>query len=215
MTFKAAIFDMDGLLLDSERVCMECFLEAGNHIGYALNAEVYLSCIGSNQQRTKARLIAGHDDDFPYEKINKLWRELYFNATMEKPLPKKQGAEALLKAIAESNTSIALATSTAFEHAQIKLKNSQLAGYFDVVVAGDQVTNSKPDPEIYLKAASLLNSASSDCIAFEDSENGVRAALGAGLNVIQVPDLVQPTEDLKSLGHTIIDSLSEFRWTNR
>lgn len=212
MTFKAAIFDMDGLLLDSERICRKCIIEAGRRIGYAIDPAVYLSCIGSNEERTKAILIEGHGDDFPYDEIYKLWRELYFAETMEKPIPIKPGAEKLLQDIVDSNTPLALATSTAFEHAQIKLRNSKLIDYFDFIIGGDQVSKGKPDPEIYVKAAARHNVAPADCIAFEDSENGVRAALGAGINVIQVPDIVHPSKELKALGHTIVDSLSEFQW---
>lgn len=212
MTFKAAIFDMDGLLLDSERICMDCFLEAGRHIGYAIDPEVYLSCVGTNEARTKAILIEGHGDDFPFEAITALWRKRYLEEILENAIPLKAGAEALLEAIVASGTPLALATSTAYELARIKLKNAGLADYFDYVVGGDQVSQGKPDPEIYLRAASGLKVSPLDCIAFEDSENGVLAALAANMSVVQVPDLVEPSLALRSRGHRVLTSLLDFEW---
>lgn len=215
MIFKAAIFDMDGLLLDTERICMNCFMEAGRLIGYAVDPNVYLACIGTNHARSKSILIEGHGRDFPYEEISALWSERYLEKILENPIPIKAGALELLRDIVESGTPIALATSTAYEHAQIKLRNSKLYDYFDFIIGGDQVANGKPDPEIYLKAAAELNVAPSNCVAFEDSENGVRAALAAGIYVVQVPDLVVPSKELESMGHTILSSLGEFKWGNQ
>lgn len=215
MSFKAAIFDMDGLLLDSEQISMACFFEAGRQVGYTLDAAVYYSCIGANGDHTKALLIAGHGSDFPYDDIHAVWRQLYMAETMDKPIPVKAGVRQLLQAIADSGTPIALATSTMHDHALNKLRHAQLADYFEVVIGGDMVTKSKPDPEIYLKAAATLKVAPIDCIAFEDSENGVRAASAAGIHVIQIPDLVVPSTELLALGHTVLGSLNDFQWTNQ
>ena len=212
MTFHAAIFDMDGLLLDTERICRDCFLQAGKLVGVEIDLDVYHTCIGNPELITRAKLIAGHGDDFPYEEIRAIWWELYHEAAMSKPVPLKPGVESLLQAIADANTPIALATSSRYQNALTKLGHAGLTDYFDLVVGGDQVSQGKPHPEIYLKAAGDLGKSPEDCIAFEDSENGVRAALAAGLHVIQVPDLVPPSADLKAAGHTIVDSLLDFRW---
>ncbi len=203
---------MDGLLLDTERIGMNCFIEAGRIVGYPVKLAVYHSCIGANRASTKKLMINGHDHDFPFEEIDKIWRDLYAQQILDYPIPIKPGVETLLNEIVTSGSPIALATSTAYELAKFKLRNSGLIDYFDYIVGGDQVVNAKPDPEIYVHAAAKLKVLNSNCIAFEDSENGVRAALSAKINVIQVPDIVQPSADLVAMGHRIIESLSDFSW---
>jgi beta-phosphoglucomutase-like phosphatase (HAD superfamily) len=84
-----------------------------------------------------------------------------------------------------------------------------LLDYFEIVIGGDQVERGKPDPDIYLKAASALSAAPSKCLALEDSTNGVKAAVAAGMTVVQIPDLVQPNEELLQLGHIVLSSLAD------
>lgn len=209
MKFEAAIFDMDGLLLDSEKLCMECFLESCRSVGFGADPAIYINCIGSNVDRTKEILIEGYGDSFPYDEIHSLWKKFYLEEVYEKPVPLKQGAKELLRKISDFGVPIGIATSTPYDLALIKLKNSRIFEYFEFVIAGDQVSKSKPDPEIYFAAAQKHKVGVEQCIAFEDSENGVRAAYSAGVTVIQVPDIVEPTDNLKSLGHKIVDSLCD------
>jgi beta-phosphoglucomutase-like phosphatase (HAD superfamily) len=89
------------------------------------------------------------------------------------------------------------------------LRKSGVLDRFQAVIGSDQVRNGKPEPDIYLKAAGLLNARPERCLALEDSENGVRAAVGAGMTVVQIPDLVQPSAELLALGHIVLDSLRE------
>jgi beta-phosphoglucomutase-like phosphatase (HAD superfamily) len=102
---------------------------------------------------------------------------------------------------------MAIATSTRYHDAVNALESAGNRDYFKFVIGGDHVTNSKPDPEIYLKTAYKLDVDPKECIVFEDSENGVKSAHAAGMNVIQVPDLAPPSEEIKRLGHRIYDSL--------
>src|SRR5207253_2615312 len=104
---------------------------------------------------------------------------------------------------------VAVATSTKSARAMQKLGDAGIGGRFKAVIGGDQVENSKPHPDIYLKAAAALGVLAEKCLALEDSENGVRSAFSAGMTVIQVPDLVEPSEALRSLGHVILGSLRE------
>jgi len=212
MAIKAAIFDMDGLLLDSERICMTAYLEAGRIVGHEVNPEVYLQCIGSNDKKTREILINGHGEDYPYEEIYKCWKKLYLKESLEKPMPLKAGVVDFLHKIQASGIPMGVATSTHSELAITKLKNAELFDYFNFVIAGDQVENGKPHPEIYQTAAEKHGVSASHCMAFEDSENGVRAALAAGINVIQVPDIVIPSKEVKAMGHRIVESLAHIEW---
>ena len=204
---KAAIFDMDGLLLDSEKICLDTFLQACKKVCFVADIEVYLQAIGCNQERSKQLLVAGYGPDFPYDEIKALWSELYFASAYDIPVPLMTGAVALLTRLSNAGIPMAVATSTAHQQALKKLANANILSYFDIVIGGDQVSNSKPAPDIYLKACAELQQDAVDCMAFEDSVNGVRAALNAGLTVIQVPDLILPNAEVLSWGHQIVDSL--------
>ena len=200
---------MDGLLLDSERLCMECFTEASRLIGHKVDPEIYMRCIGTNAATTKRILIDGHGDSFPYDQLLPIWNELYHRKITDQAIPLKSGAKEILQILNNLRVPIGIATSTSRELALTKLSNADISVYFDFVIGGDQVCRGKPDPEIYLAAVKQHKVEAHQCIAFEDSENGVLAAHRAGVSVIQVPDLVAPTSALRSLGHKIVNSLHE------
>jgi beta-phosphoglucomutase-like phosphatase (HAD superfamily) len=104
---------------------------------------------------------------------------------------------------------MAVATSSRTEHAREKLRQAGLLDRFRIVIGADQVHRPKPDPEVYLKVAEFLGVEPRSCLALEDSEYGVRAAHAAGMTVVQVPDMIQPTADLRALGHIVLESLKE------
>jgi HAD superfamily hydrolase (TIGR01509 family) len=206
---KAVIFDLDGLLLDSERIALSCFVEALGKFGYTDVESVFLRCIGTNWQGTLDILTAVMGPDFPLERASTAWNALYEQQIYHQPIPLMPGAKALLDALKADSIPLTLATSTDLKKARIKLKNSGLSHYFGQVFGGDMVQKGKPDPALYRLAAENTGLPFKDLLAIEDSENGVRAAHAAGLTVIQVPDLVPPTEAIRRLGHTILPSLVE------
>jgi HAD superfamily hydrolase (TIGR01509 family) len=209
MKFEAVIFDMDGLLLDTERIALQTFRETCANFGIEVDRKVYLKCIGTNDSKTKEILISGYGETFPYDDFERLWLEKYGIEAYEKPVPLKEGAEPLLESIKRACLPMAVATSTSHEKAVLKLGNAGILDYFKLIVAGDQIKKSKPDPEIYLKTAGRLGVSPERCLALEDSDNGVQSAHAAGMTVIQIPDLVEPSETTKALGHIIVRSLRE------
>ena len=209
--YKAVIFDMDGLLLDTERISLDTFRDTCREFNYEPDTEVYLKCVGTNDARTKEIIIDAFGDDFPYQAISQVWFEKYRCAVQDHPIPVKEGAKDFLEFIQESPLKIALATSTNHQMAREKLKNAGLTSFFQTIVGGDQVAQSKPAPEIYLKAARLINVSPTTCLALEDSDNGVTAAYRAGMTVIQIPDLQQPSPEVRAFGHKIFSSLKETR----
>jgi HAD superfamily hydrolase (TIGR01509 family) len=209
--FNAVIFDMDGLLLDTETIALKAFVEACREQGLNPDLAVYHQCIGTTYARTRQILQEGYGPDFPYDAISKSWNQKFTNAVENFPIPKKDGVVELLEYLETASIKKAIVTSTRRPSALKMLGNAGILKYFEFVIGGDQIANGKPHPEIYLTACQKLGEKPADCLALEDSENGVRSALAAGLTVIQIPDLVQPSAEVKAFGHLILRSLVEVK----
>lgn len=207
MNFQAAIFDMDGLLLDTERVCMQVFKQACDACQVPFLEDAYLSVIGCNAQGVEQGLRTGYDALIDYETLNQAWRERYDAVVKHQAIPVKAGVVELLTWLQQANIPIAVATSTANEVANIKLSLAGLASYFDNVTTGCEVKHGKPAPDIYQLAASRLGVEPHLCLAFEDSNNGVRSAVAAKMTTFQIPDLVAPSQQVLTLGHHVMPSL--------
>ncbi len=206
----ALVFDMDGLLLDTERIDRDAFEAACRDSGWpSPDMKVYANCIGVIDQNVEAILRDGYGPGFPYEAVRTNWRQRYLDHVANRPVDVKPGAVELLSYCEETGISCGLATST---HARLTARKLALAGldrYFSVRVTSDTVRRGKPDPEPYLAAAERLGTRPDHCWAIEDSANGVRSASAAGCQVFQVPDLVEPSPELRRLGHTVLDSLHD------
>ncbi len=209
MNFQAAIFDMDGLLLDTERVCIEIFEQACQAVGVPFLRDLYLSVIGRNAAGIEATLRAGYGPALDYMQLHNEWRTRYNAVVKHQAIPVKQGVIELLEWLKAEHIPTAVATSTQRDVASIKLRLSGLDRYFDAVATGCEVSQGKPHPEIYLLAASRLDVAPAQCLAFEDSNNGVRSAVAAKMIAYQIPDLVMPSDDVVALGHRIRPTLSD------
>lgn len=206
MNYKAAIFDMDGLLLDTERLCMRVFSEACATVGLPFYQEVYLNIIGRNAAGIEPILRGAYGDDLPM--VHAEWRKQYDAITHYQAIDVKEGVVELLQWLKANNIPTVVATSTHHDLAKIKLNLAGLDVYFDQLTCGNEVSHGKPNPEIYLLAAERLGIDPKQCLAFEDSNNGVLAAVNAGMQAYQIPDLVQPSDDIVALGHKIRPSLS-------
>ena len=207
--FHAAIFDMDGLLLDTERIALLAFLEACEHFGIGAQTEVFTRCLGTNEALGMAILEAGLEGKADHLEFRRVWESRYVASITSRPVPLKDGASELLEHLAALSMPLAVATSSNTPRARQKLRDAGILDRFAAVVGGDQVPRSKPDPDIYLKAAAILGVAPAMCLALEDSENGVRAALSSGMTVIQIPDLVEPAPHVREFGHIILRSLRD------
>lgn len=205
MNFKAAIFDMDGLLLDTERLCMRIFKQACETLNLPFHKDTYLSIIGRNAAGIETILHNAYGDDLP--KLHQEWQLNYNAITHHQAIALKDGVIELLQWLKANNIPTSVATSTHKDLAKIKLKLAGIDGYFDNLTCGCEVSNGKPDPEIYLLAASRLGIEPRDCLAFEDSNNGVIAAVSASMQTFQIPDLVTPSDEIIALGHNIQPSL--------
>tara|TARA_R110001583_G_scaffold51161_2_gene159704 strand:+ start:27853 stop:28524 length:672 start_codon:yes stop_codon:yes gene_type:complete len=209
MNYQAAIFDMDGLLLDTERVCLQAFSDACDFLKIPFIENTYLKIIGCNAQGIEDILTEGYGHLSAYEPLRKAWMDRYHPIVETQAIPVKEGVVELLTWLKSQHIPIAVATSCHRELAINKLKLAGLYKYFDHLSTGCEVKQGKPHPEIFLLAAQRLKVAPEHCLAFEDSNNGVRSAVAANMQVFQVPDLVSPCDEVSRLGHTIKKSLQE------
>ncbi len=205
----AVLFDMDGLLLDSERLYLEAFRAACERRQYVFDEASYLNIICTPDAEAREILLAGYGAAFPVDEVSALAADTYRERIKAEAVPLKKGALELLKFLEERGVPRAVVTSTRTELACHKLRLAGLLNAFSFVVGGDQVKRGKPAPESYLLACAKLEVNPERCWALEDSDNGVRAALAAGLTVIQIPDLKAPSDELLAFGHEVRASLLE------
>lgn len=206
---NTVIFDMDGVLFDTERLCLKSWLEVCTRHNIPDMAEVYPRCIGQNNADTKALVLAHYGADFPYEAFCQETSALFHAWVKQDGLPVKKGVRELLAYLMAEHWSVGLASSTKYASVSAHLGQAGLADYFSVIVTGDMVEHSKPQPDIYLMACEKIGTVPAECFAIEDSPNGIRAAYRAGMKPIMVPDLVAPDDEMKALSHKIFADLTQ------
>ena len=204
---QGVLFDMDGLLLDSERLYLEASRQAFGEHAFDFQAEAYLECICTPDAEAVKIMRAAYGETLPVEQVMARAAELYRERVHAEPVPLKEGCTELLAFLEASNIKRAVVTSTRTAMAEHKLRLAGIHNAFSFVIGGDQVTRGKPAPDIYLRGVEKLGIPAKTCLALEDSENGVRAAVAAGLRVIQVPDLKAPSDEFLTLGHKVLPSL--------
>ena len=208
-TFKAAIFDMDGLLIDSERAISQAWIAGAQALGFRLEMADFIKVVGTAAQQSNAILVDLLGSEQAMRAIAAKAHALLPQAGGAPVFPLKSGALPLLEALHAAGIPCAVASSSSVEEIRHRLGHVDVLKYFRCISGGDEVTHGKPDPALYLLAAARLGVAPEDCIAFEDSENGARAAQAAGVRVVIVPDLKHPPEDVAARAHGVIGSLSE------
>lgn len=200
------VFDMDGLLLDSERLYFKAYRDTRAALGLASDDALFLSIVGTNHALGREMLERGLSGHVSLSTFEDHWATTCATHTAA-GIPVKPGVTALLEQLQSQATPYAIATSTYTKRAWGHLKNANLDTHFETLIGGDQVSKSKPAPDIYLAATTALGLAPAECVAFEDSENGVRAAVAADLRTVQIPDLIAPSDALRQLGHAVAPDL--------
>ena len=206
----AVFFDMDGLLIESERALLQCWREAASAFNLPqLDDALWLSFVGLSDQVCNQLLR----ERVTESQLQVLLQDLQtrYDAQVDAGLPLKAGVHELLGLLDLHAMPRAVVTSTQRERALRKLTRCGLITHFHGVITGSDVEHAKPAPDIYLLAAQRLGVAPSRCLVLEDSVPGVRAALAAGMTPIQSPDLVIPDDAARSLGHRVMDSLAQVR----
>jgi HAD superfamily hydrolase (TIGR01509 family) len=206
---SAVIFDMDGLMLDTERLAREAWYRTMREWGYDLAEETYLSVIGTTAARTRQVFREALGDDIPIEDMYAHKQRYVDQAIEQNRIPIKPGLIELLDQLDAWQMPRAVASSTARAMVLRKLGVTNLVHRFDVLVGGDEVTHGKPAPDIPLEAARRLGISPSECVVLEDSDNGVRAAHAAGMLTIMAPDLKPPSDEVRQLTYRVVPSLRE------
>ena len=209
MAIRALIFDMDGLLFDTERLAAQTWAEAARALGFELSEATVRGTVGLDHVLSRAYYQDLFQGRFPYDRAEELHRDLFRERIVAQGVPKKQGLEQLLEEAGRLGLKIALGTSSRAVYAHSMLWLAGIVEHFDALVTRDLVQAGKPSPEIYLKAAALLDCAPAECLVFEDSPTGIEAARAAGMPVVMVPDLIPPTEALRAACAAVFPSLGE------
>jgi len=208
---SGVIFDMDGLMLDTERVAKIAWQEAALLFGHTMSDDLFASLIGRTHQASIALLREAFGPSFDYESASHKCNALFENYVEKQGLPVKPGVRELLDDLTARKIAVAVATSTRAPNARLRLEQAGLLGYFSVLVGGNEVARGKPEPDIYLEAIRRLGIAACASYALEDSHAGVCSARAAGLNVIMVPDIVPPTVEITALTVLVAPSLHDVR----
>ncbi len=210
---EAVIFDMDGLLIDTELKAKAAWQRAAKELGIELSDQDYLTLVG----RTVTDSIQILEEKFNCDLKEKrfLYRvdELYYSSLIKEGIVVKEGAKELLQQLSNSGIPKAVATSTEKEIAIRKLRLAGLSSFFEVIVSGEDVQRSKPFPDVFFAAARSLGVLPERCIVLEDSFAGVMAADAAGMMPIMIPDLILPTKEITEIVYETFFSLSNARET--
>jgi HAD superfamily hydrolase (TIGR01509 family) len=207
--YRAVVFDLDGLMVDTERIALECWIEAARDAGWEISRETCLTLVGLGQRESRQTLLDRMGGRFPLADVSARGRVRYLERLRSEGVVVKPGLHELLDWLAARAVPVAVATSTQQALALEKLALAGLSERFETVVGGDQVAKGKPAPDVYREAIARIDADAAQCIALEDSEIGLRAAHAAGLACIVVPDLLSPSPAYELLAHAIVPSLRE------
>lgn len=206
---KAIIFDMDGLMIDSERVTYQEYVKKLHMLGHDdFTEDLYKHCLGKNKPGICKVFTDHYGDNFPMKEV---WDDVHvwIDESLRNHVPKKDGLDELLQYLKTHGYKTIVATSSARVRVDEILKNAEIVDYFDDSICGDEVKHGKPDPEIFLTACQKLGVTPDEALVLEDSEAGILAAYNGRIDVICVPDMKYPEPDYASKATKIVDSLKD------
>lgn len=205
---KAIIFDMDGLMIDSERVTFECYQEILKGMNLTMDEEFYKTLLGKPLKGIYQRFYDVYGDDFPIEDVIKDVHALMAKRFETEGVPIKTGLKSLLEYLKENNYKTIVATSSNRDRVDTILSQAQITDYFDDSICGDEVTKGKPNPEVFLKSCQKLGVNVDEAIVLEDSEAGIQASYDAGIKVICIPDMKYPEKQYEEKTFKILKDLN-------
>ncbi|MEZ4753908.1 MAG: HAD family phosphatase [Bdellovibrionota bacterium] len=209
MKYKAAIFDMDGLLIDSETLGYQAWQQTSAELNFDLPDEIYFTFIGRRVLDVREIFIQQISKDLDFEDVWEYKNIIKNNFLSENGMQIMPGVENILDFFESKKIPTLVATSSLREAADKWLTQLDLKNRFVEIITGEDVENGKPAPDIYLRAAEKISIDPKDCIVFEDSEQGVRSANAAGMDVVLVPGIVPPSDEIREIAHLVCKSLND------
>lgn len=207
---NAVIFDMDGLLFDTEIIYFECYRKAAAEWGLDFTFELFAACIGISREEAERFMKQHFGQDVDPAKIHHRTYELVEEYLQKGgPIPFRPGAKEAVKFFYDKGLKIGLASSNMRKWAEFYLRQSGLFDYFSAITTCEEVKNLKPDPEVYLKTAHKLQVPAEKCLAFDDSAAGATAAIAAGMRTCMVPQISKPTRLIREQAFKIYNSLQD------
>lgn len=206
---QAVIFDMDGTLIDTEKYYRRCWPKALAAFGYHMTDEQALTLRSLGRPFAITQLKAWFGEELDYHAVREKRKELVEKCLDREGISLKPGAQELLQSLRRKRITAAIATATDMERTERYLKKVGIFEYFDKLISATMVKEGKPSPDIYLYACEQLKLKPNQCIAVEDSPNGVRSAYRAGCKVVMVPDQTEPDEELQKYLWARVDHLFE------
>ena len=209
---KAVIFDMDGVLIDTEKHYNAAWCEAARMAGFENFQREHALMLRSCDARLASEMMKDiFGESFDYYAIREIRRSLVVERLDKYGLEKKPGIDEILAFLHERKIKAAVATATPIELTLQHLEKIGVRDQFDKIVSAKQVPNGKPAPDVYLFACEQIGESPSDCIAVEDSPNGIKSAYAAGCKPVMVPDLTQPDEEIRPILYAVVDTLADIK----
>ena len=206
---QLVVFDMDGLLIDTEPLAIMAWMQAGKEYGYDITRPVMERMIGLDARSSLEIMYALYGTDFPYDMFVLRKREIINAHVLQHGIQVKPGVLTLLDFLDAQHLPRVVATSTGKARAQHHLETAGIWSRMDALFSGEEVTNGKPAPDLFLHAANSVGICPQACVVFEDSTNGVLGAFRAGMLAVQVPDLLAPNEITQQSASYILSSLEQ------
>ena len=208
---KAVIFDMDGVIFDTEKVYLDIWTEVFEKYGYKMTKELYVTVKGTGRKNVIKTFLENFGDDLPIEKMYEEKDNQLFYRIENQGIPLKEGVKELFSMLKEKDYKIALATSAKKERVEKQIKDKWLKESFDAIVCGDDVEKGKPSPDIFLKAAKEIDVEPENCFVVEDSPAGIKAAFSGGMKGIHVEDLKVADEEILKYCQKNFKNLQEIK----
>ena len=209
--FEGVVFDVDGVLFDTERLMHQIWHEVGAEMGWPQPGRDYLEFVGNGRSVIFEKMLTFYGPDFPKEAFLTTCSQTLQERLEQDGVPLKPGAREILDFLKQQKIPMSIATSTAMRRTGKRMELTGLAPYFTAMITGDQVKHGKPDPEIYLLACKALGTDPSRTLAVEDSRNGILSASAAGMPTVMIPDMIPPSQELEKLLWNRFDSLPDLQ----
>lgn len=206
---NAVIFDMDGVMFDTEKICMLAWDWAGEQMGVGKAGYMVMKTLGMTAKKAIEIIKNEFGNHFDAPKFKQIGKEFSYDYFEKHGVPEKEGLYEILDYLKNKGCKLAVASSTSSDSVRHHLKEKDIEKYFDAVICGDMIEKSKPEPDIYLTACKKLNEKPKNCFAIEDSKNGLISAHRAGCKVIMVPDLWQGEEETDKFLYAKCKSLKD------